>query len=182
MSNDKSRAFALVLYPQEDSTHYSALLKITDLYEYAFIEHNKDKWEETKDEHKQGEQKKSHIHVILRFENARHKSKIAKELEIGEHYIQKANFVAYTRYLIHKDDPTKYQYNEKEIMTNIPEQVHSAITLKGDYKRQKSNLVLEYIQTNRHANFYTLTMWAKDNGHLDEVINNAYFYRNLLKG
>lgn len=179
--NKKSRAFAIVLYPQEDASHYSALIKICDFYQYAFIEHTKDIYEEDGEDHVKGELKKSHIHVILKFDNARHKSKIAKELGINENYIQKANFVAYTRYLIHKDDPTKFQYEEKNIFTNIPKEVHSAITLKGDYKRNNTNIVLEYINNNRHTSFYNLVMWAKENGQLEEISKNAYLYKNITR-
>lgn len=180
-TNEKSRAFALILYPQEDNTHYSALLKICDIYKYAFIEHTKDIYEED-EEHAKGELKKPHMHIIIKFDNARHKSKIAKELNLEENYIQKANFVAYTRYLIHKDDPLKYQYDEKEIFTNIPQEVHSALTLKGDYKRNNTNQVLEYIQQNKTINFYNLVMWAKENGQLEEISKNAYLYKNILRG
>ena len=179
--NKKSRAFAMVLYPQEDASHYNALIKLCDIYQYAFIEHTKDVYEEDGEDHVKGELKKSHIHVILKFDNARHKSKIAKELGISENYIQKANFVAYTRYLIHKDDPTKYQYEEKNIFTNIQKEVHSAIILKGDYKRNNTNIVLEYINNNRHTSFYSLVMWAKENGQLEEISKNAYLYKNITR-
>ena len=180
MSDERSRAFAMVLYPQEDDTHYRALMKLCDIYNYAFIEHISDKYEEDTEEHKKGEPKKHHIHVIIKFDNPRHKSKIAKELGIEENYIQKANFVAYTRYLIHKDDPIKYQYEEKDIYTNIPEEVHSAITLKGNYERNQTNMVLEHIKQERHIKFYELVMWAKENGLLSEITKNAYLYKNIL--
>lgn len=181
MADNKSRSFAMILYPYEDYTHSMAIQKAFELYNYAYIEHDSDTYEEDGEDYKKGDKKKVHAHLVLKFDNARHKSKIAKELGIEENYIQKSNFVAYTRYLIHKDDPLKYQYKEKDIITNIPKEVHSAISLKSDYKRHGTNMVLEYIQENkRMVSFYGLVMWAKDNGLLEEVTKNAYVYKNIL--
>lgn len=179
-SDNKSRSFALVLYPYEDYTHSIALQRAMELYNFAYIEHDSDVHEEDGEDYKKGDKKKIHSHLVLKFENARHKSKIAKELDISENYIQKSNFVAYTRYLIHKDDPTKFQYKEKDIVTNIPKEVHSALSLKSDYKRHGTQMVLEYIEKNRLTSFYKLVIWAKDNGLLEEITKNAYLYKNML--
>lgn len=181
MANDnKSRSFAMVLYPYEDYTHSLALQKAMETYNFAYIEHDSDIYEEDGEDHKKGDKKKIHGHLVLKFENARHKSKIAKELEIEENYIQKSNFVAYTRYLIHKDDPSKFQYKEKNIVTNIPTEVKAALNLKSDYKRHGTQIVIEYIQANRLTSFYKLVIWAKDNGLLEEITKNAYLYKNML--
>lgn len=180
MAENKSRSFAMVLYPYEDYTHSIAIQKIFELYDYAYIEHNEDTYDEDGEEHKKGDKKKEHAHIVLKFENARHKSKIAKEIGIEENYIQKSNFVAYTRYLIHKDDPTKYQYDKKNIITNIPKEVESALNLKSDYKRHGTQMIIEYIEKNRLTSFYTLVIWAKNNGLLEEITKNAYLYKNML--
>lgn len=180
MATNKSRSFAFILYPQEDNTHLTALLRIKEYYKYAFIEHTSDVYEEDGEDQETGDTKKSHIHVVIKFDNPRSIDKIAKETGLQINYIQKCNFVAYTRYLIHKDDPLKYQYKEEEICTNIPLDVKSALSLKSDYKRHATNSILEYIKGNKFINFYQLVMWAKENGTLEEVVKNAYFYKNLL--
>lgn len=160
---NKSRAFGFVLYPQEDQTHYTAMYRIMQFYQYALIEHTSDTYEDDTEEHIKGDIKKSHIHVVIKFDNPRSIEKIAKETGLAVNYIQKANFVAYTRYLIHKDDPMKHQYREEEISTNIPLEVHSALSLKSNYQRQSTNVILQFIQKNKFINFYQLVMWAKEN-------------------
>lgn len=105
----KSRCFSMVLYPYEDEKHQNILDYITSNFEFAYIEHNFDKYEEDTEEHKKGEYKKAHIHVIIYFKNARTVKSVSEEL--GLEHLETCNFYAYTRYLIHLGYPNKYQYN-----------------------------------------------------------------------
>lgn len=148
----------MVVYPQEDKSHFEALEKIikSDNYQYAMIEHNFDKEEN-------GKPKKSHIHLILKFDNARSIESVAVEVGVHINYIQKANFVAYTQYLIHKNDKDKYQYNEKDIYTNIPAEVENALKYKGDYGRADTSFIIDIIYKLKIKNLRELVWWAKEN-------------------
>lgn len=174
----RSRTFALELYP-EDETHVDKLEYIKNFYEYAYILHDKDVWEEDTEEHKIGELKKPHWHVIIRLNNPRSIESLKKELQMK--HIETCNFYAYTRYLIHKDQPQKYQYNKNEIITNIQLRVDNA--LKRDYNAQEqdSRILLDYIFNKQGGvlTFKMLVQYAIDNNCLIELKKNTYFYKSF---
>ena len=105
VSNDRSLVWCLVLYPNEDSTHKQALEYIEKNYSYAFIEHNSDIDEN-------GQLKKSHTHVVIRFTNYKWQNALAKELNIKPNYLEKCrNLEKALKYLIHFEDSDKFQYD-----------------------------------------------------------------------
>ena len=83
--NDKYRArvHMILLYP-DNVEHRDAFQKIAKSYDYAGIIHDKDTWTEEDEkknpEHKQGELKKEHIHIVLRTPNATWNTALCKEL------------------------------------------------------------------------------------------------------
>ncbi|MBQ4259778.1 MAG: hypothetical protein IJB84_05910 [Lachnospiraceae bacterium] len=102
--NYRNRTHCLLLYP-DDITHVNALNIIKKSYDYAFALHDKDIQDN-------GEPKKPHWHVVLRFEQAHWSSAICNDLGISENYIEKSrSFVNSLLYLIHYNDPDKYQYS-----------------------------------------------------------------------
>lgn len=173
----KARCFSLVLYPYEDEKDMETLNYIKKYFEYAYIEHNYDVWEEDTEEHKRGEVKKAHIHVIIYFKNARSMESIKKELNIN--YIESCNFYAYARYLIHLGYPSKYQYSSNDIVTNIPIRVENA--LKRDYNSQEqdSRILLDFIFSREITTFKQLTEFAIANDCLLELQKKTYFYNQF---
>ena len=104
MEKYRSRAHVLLLYPDCES-HVEAVKKIEKSYDYAMILHDKDSDEN-------GELKKPHWHIVLRFGQAVWSSAICKELGIEENYIEKPrSFDNALLYLVHFNDSDKYQYN-----------------------------------------------------------------------
>lgn len=181
----RSRTFALELYP-EDKTHVEKLEYIKKYFEYAYILHNKDIWENDEInedtgeiKHKKGEKKKEHWHVIIAFKNPRSIDSIKKELELK--HIETCNFYAYSRYLIHKDQPQKYQYSKDEIITNM--QLRIGNTLKKDYNSQEqdSRILLDHIfeQQGKILTFKMLVEYAIQNDCLTELKKNTYFYKSF---
>ena len=106
MKSQRFRAFMIILYP-DDITHSEILdCVMCNFEEYAYILHDRDFYEN-------GELKKEHYHVLIRVEEACTISSLSKKLGIGENYITPTmkNYVNGLRYLIHKDDKDKYQYD-----------------------------------------------------------------------
>lgn len=57
---------------------------------------------------------------MLRFKNSRWSSAICKELGIKENYIEEVKkFNNAIQYLIHYNDPDKYQYNIEDVKGNL---------------------------------------------------------------
>lgn len=185
----RSRNYTIVLYP-EDETHVQALDTIKNQFSYAYILHNKDKYEKDEInedtgeiEHKRGELKKEHWHVLITFPNARSEENIKAILGNEKLHIEKSSFYEMTRYLIHLDSPHKYQYNSQEIITNIPERINNALAREIPKEEEKAMLLLNYIFSETNQGFLTfkqLTQYAIDNDCLGELQKKTYFYNQFI--
>lgn len=103
----RSRSMGLLLYP-EDPTHVEALERVK-AYPYGLIKHDMDKDEK-------GEILKPHWHVVLRLKNAVWNTALAKDLGISPQYIQQIRSEeAALEYLIHANEPEKYQYQISDV-------------------------------------------------------------------
>lgn len=106
-----SRTFSLILYETEEDKNILELAKKS--YNYAYILHDKDV-----DEF--GEIKKAHYHLILRWNDTKSINALSLELGIPVNRITKIkNFKSSIRYLSHIDYKEKYQYDVKDIDTNL---------------------------------------------------------------
>lgn len=115
-SNIRGRNWNLVLYP-DDPSHLDAMGRLNKGYNFVAILHDKDVWgvDESSD-HAEGEAKKDHWHIIVKFPQARWGGAIAKELGIDPRHMELCrSFSASVLYLTHFGLPTKYQYDASEI-------------------------------------------------------------------
>lgn len=113
----KDRKYVAVLYP-EDPTHAAALEKLkSGGYDYAAILHDSDVYEEDGKDHEKGELKKPHWHIVIRFSpNALWNTAVAKDLGIEPNYLEKCrNLNRSLLYLVHRDNPEKYQYDLAQV-------------------------------------------------------------------
>ena len=87
---------------------------LTNLKKYAFIVHDKDTLDN-------GQPKKPHFHIVLTFSNATTSDVIAKTMQVEEQYINKIRTTTKSAmlYLVHRNDPNKYQYNPSEVIANF---------------------------------------------------------------
>ena len=122
------RTFIVLLY--EDSTSY-------DFKETLRICKSQKKWAYIK-HFPESNEKKEHFHVILKFENAKTKESLAKQLGIPDNYIDPIkNFRTICRYLIHKDDEDKYQYSLDQVVVSE--------SFEREYKKQFDDIESEDI-------------------------------------
>lgn len=109
----KDRKYVAVLYP-DDPTHAAAMEKLeSGGYDYAAILHDSDVYETDGEDHKAGDLKKPHWHVVIRFSpNALWNTAVAKDLGIEVNYLEKCrNLNKALLYLVHRDHLDKYQYD-----------------------------------------------------------------------
>lgn len=109
----KDRKYVAVLYP-EDPTHVAAMEKLqSGGYDYAAILHDSDVYEKDGEDHKAGDLKKPHWHVVIRFSpNALWNTAVAKDLGIEVNYLEKCrNMNKALLYLVHRDHLDKFQYD-----------------------------------------------------------------------
>ena len=104
----RSRSWNFVLYP-DDPSHATALDFIRSNYQYVLICHDKDVDAD-------GNLKKAHYHVIVKFTQARWNSSVADELGITPNYMQPTgSWDNSARYLLHDGCNDKYQYESNEL-------------------------------------------------------------------
>ena len=122
---DRVNCFTLELYPESDTLQFDTMFEIVKSIQfysckYYYILHDRDVNDKT------GEIKKPHYHLLVKLDNAISIEKIIKSL-LNERGTQEAiendfsivkSFKGMLRYLIHKDNLEKEQYNLNEIITN----------------------------------------------------------------
>lgn len=141
MSKEKyrSRVHMLLLYP-EDSSHVAALEKIKSSYDHAYCLHDKDVTED-------GNVKKEHWHVVLRFNQAVWSSAICKDLGIEQNYIEDVKrFENALQYLIHYNDLDKAQYTVDDVHGNLKTKLVESISKVEKSEGEKVVELIEFIR------------------------------------
>lgn len=105
----RDRKFCAVLYP-ENAAHSAAVEKLkSGGYNFAAILHDRDVKED-------GELKKAHWHIVMRFKNAVWNTAVAKELGIETNYLEQCRDVdGALCYLVHYGSDDKFQYEYEQV-------------------------------------------------------------------
>lgn len=138
-NNQRSTNWCLVLYPQEDKTHELALKIIEKEYDYACIEHDNDINDD-------GEIKKSHVHVVLKFKHQRWRNSIALELGITPNYLERCrNLEKALKYLIHYDNQEKYQYDINNVRGTLKQRLLECLEYSDMNTTEKFKELMDFI-------------------------------------
>lgn len=138
MDSYRSRKHCLLLYP-EDPSHVNALKHIERYYNYAYILHDKDM-------NKEGKLKKQHWHVVIQCQNATYNTAFAKELGIAINYIEECrNYDAALKYLVHRDEETKYQYDFKDVKGPLKKKLAKILQDEIVPESEKANDIINMI-------------------------------------
>lgn len=163
----RDRKLALLLYP-DDPTHCEAMEKIKTSYDYVAILHDKDFTED-------GEIKKPHWHVVLRFGNATWNSAVAKDLGIEQNYTEKIrNMNNAILYLIHYNDSDKYQYNIDECFGTLKNKIVQIINADSKTEGEKVVELIDYITSKKSQVSVTeFAVFCANNGYWAEFRRSA---------
>jgi hypothetical protein len=140
--NVKKRNWAFVLYPESAPTDWIEQLQKTGLQCAISPLHDRDS-------DPTGEAKKAHYHVIACYSGPTSYNVIKMLTDSLSCPIPQAleQVRGYYRYLTHKDNPEKYQYNESEIQTingfNIADFVELSKSEVNEIKRRLQALIRE---------------------------------------
>lgn len=144
----KKRYWAFVLYPESAPADWLEILQLKGLSCAISPLHDKDV-------NPTGEDKKPHYHIILAFGSPttyNNVKAITEELNCPIP-IPLESCRGYYRYLTHKDNPEKYQYNENDIITLNAFDVTTILNnsevaqLKIEIQKLiRDNCILEYAQ------------------------------------
>lgn len=139
----------LLLYPDNEA-HMEALTRISKTFDYAGIKHDKDTWTEADEkknpEHKQGELKKEHFHIVLRTSNATWNTALCKELGIDEKFCEQAkNIDNALQYLVHYNDKDKAPYTMDEVFGSLKTKLLESINKVEKSEGEKVVELIEFI-------------------------------------
>lgn len=111
MANIKKRNWAFVLYPESAPQDWKDQLQLTGLSCAISPLHDKDL-------NPTGEEKKAHYHIILCFGSPTTYNNVLAITKLFNATIPQPleSVRGMYRYLTHKDNPEKYQYDEKDIV------------------------------------------------------------------
>lgn len=128
--------------------------------QYAWIVHDKDVNHET------GELIEKHVHAYIEFPNPRSFKSVAELLNVSENMVCKViDKNGILQYLVHKNQPEKYQYPFEDITSNFD--------LEPFFMNKSNNLWSDYNLLRTHEispdEFYKL--------HKSEIDNNGFFQK-----
>lgn len=138
----KKRYWSFLLYPESAPQNWRDILQMTGLQIAISPLHDKD-------ENPTGEKKKPHYHILLCYNNTT-TGRAVKALvdELNQPMPMPVDSVrGLYRYFVHKDNPEKYQYDEKDITTingfNIAEFSELTVTDKSKIKVELIKFIKE---------------------------------------
>lgn len=182
----RGRVHMILLYP-DNETHLDALDKISKSYDYAGIQHDKDAWTEEDEkknpEHKAGELKKAHFHIVLRTPNATWNTALCKELGIEEKFIEQAkNTDNALQYLIHYNDTEKTQYKLDDVFGTMRTKLAESLNKCEKSEGEKVAELIDYISSQKcHISVKSFASYCASNGYWAEFRRSASIFIKIIE-
>lgn len=178
MKNVKKRNWAFVLYPESAPKDWLDLLQQTGLQFCVSPLHDKDL-------NADNTPKKAHYHIILIYDGPTTYNNVRQLTEsLGQPIPQPLEQVrGYYRYLTHKDNPEKYQYDEKDILSFNGFSIKDFIELTTSEVMQIKKSIQQFIRDNEILEYSLLMDVLLDNDLKDmyEVAtNHTYFFDKYI--
>ena len=176
--NFRSRNIQVCLYPDNEN-HMKALEDLQKQESnFAYILHDKDTWttedEKKNPEHKAGELKKAHYHVILKYKNAVFASALSKKYNLESHLIDPVNEPDnYLMYLIHYNAPDKYQYSVDDVKGPLKARLNDLVESREKSEGEKVVEILDFIDSQKYLRIKDLVRWSCENGYYSELRRGA---------
>lgn len=156
--DQRARTWTFVVYPESAPKNWVEML---DGYHVPWIQsplHDKDV-------NPDGEKKKAHWHIVMLFDGKKSYSQI-KEItdSINAPIPQKTlNTRGLVRYLIHMDNPEKYQYDRSEIVSHAGADVDQYFQLSTSSKNAVLWDIIEFIKRNEIDSLIDLMDYVQAN-------------------
>lgn len=185
MEKYRARVHMLLLYPDNES-HTEVLSRIMKSYDYAGITHDKDVWTEDDEkknpEHKAGELKKEHIHIVLRTPNATWNTAICKELGLDEKFCEQVkNIDRALQYLLHYNEPDKTQYELDDVYGGLRTKLAESIKKNEKSEGEKVVELIEYIEEQTMPiTIKSFAAYCAKNGYWSEFRRSATIFLKVI--
>lgn len=165
----KARDWTFILYPESVPEHWREILDETHL-----------RWIESplhdKDVNADGEKKKPHWHILLSFDGPVTQKSVKRLIEpLNGPVPQKiGSSKGLVRYMIHMDNPEKYQYSINDIVAHNGADIQSYFELTATNRLTVMKEIITFIYDERIDNFADFLMIAieKSDDWFSIAINN----------
>lgn len=153
---NKARTWGIVVYPESAPEDWMDLLAETYLQFAVSPLHNKDS-------NPDGTIKKEHWHVILNWDGPVTQNAAAKVADIvnAPQPIKLESVRGAYRYFTHKDNPEKFQYDEKEIKLFNGFDISSYVSLTKEEKYQAVGEILDIVDRENIKEYFSLLMFLR---------------------
>nr|DAG73103.1 MAG TPA: Plasmid like replication protein [Inoviridae sp.] len=155
--NKKLYKYSLVAYSESmGATIQEKIeeLKKYDLKEYAYILHNKD-FDEN------GELKKEHYHVYIKFSKQIRSETILKIFNTSV-FEEVKDINALMRYFLHLGEENKHEYSQEELIKNFDFNLNSNLS-KEDKEIEELNMILEHVNSDDFKGLNELLHFCLEN-------------------
>ena len=145
----------------------SRIKTLENLKTWCIITHDKDLLPS-------GEVKPPHFHCVMTFSNAKSFDCIASTLGVEVQYVNKIKSTTKTAqlYLVHRNDPSKYQYDPKEVLSSF-DYVNFSDDCPVKQKRENIATMIENGDIKEYNIFKFVT--------IDEYSKNKRYYTNCFE-
>lgn len=169
----RGRNWTIIVYPDSAPDDWRDLL---DKYHIPWIEsplHDKDT-------NPDGTVKKAHWHVLLLFDGNKSYQQVkditAKLNTVNPQRVESARGMV--RYMVHLDNPEKYQYDVKDIKAHGGADIDTLMKPTATNRLQTLKEIITYIHDNQVTNFMDLLMYTIQNN--DDWFNIMADYNTLV--
>lgn len=191
---EQDRKFECIIYP--DSTEYDAQILLNRLSsfwdDFYYILHDCDFYTDVEIDtwkidhpgepcpYEVGEIKKPHYHVIGYLNNPTILGTAAVKFGVPSNQVQCVrNLKKSIQYLIHLNNPEKFQYSSDAIVSNNRQKVESVLK-QGECSVDKAKRIYEYIESTPNPTIAFTTRFCLENDLWDEFRRAQHLFTALI--
>lgn len=175
--NLRSKYWTFILYEDSDTLKFNDFIDyIKQNYIFLYIKHDKDFNEF-------GEIKKPHYHVVLKFDNYKWLSALSGELGIPGNFFEPVHSMnAILMYLIHFNQPEKYQYSINDVVGSLVLKNKLIKLIKNESLEEAKVLKLyDFISNSEYITLNELVKFALNNNLWSEFRRSSLIFIKLLE-
>lgn len=182
-SSGRSRSFTFVFYPDEEN--FLDIMSSVINEDTAFILHDKDTNEN-------GDLKKPHYHVVVKFKEAKTCSSVAKifhlynsEGKLAENRVDictkgKKDFKGALRYLTHANTPDKFQYPISDVQGSLKDTV-KALVSSGSTTESNLSVIFNFIlNSDAYLDSMIISKFCLENNCLSTFSSKWYYFKDIV--
>lgn len=166
--DDRARAWAFLVYEESVAESWRETVESWHVRAFASPLHDKDAWSEADEredpEHKAGEPKKPHRHVMVMFPGLKSRDEVdSLSASVGgTRAVRVHDSKAYARYLCHLDSPEKSPYDPADVLSFAGASYQAAIEDSADATSAIAEME-EWLEQHDVTGYAVLSKYAREN-------------------